>query len=388
MAARLDLPVSVSRLDPAVLRGVSQEARARRTRYAFLHEVARRAGASRIATGHTRDDQAETVVLRLLRGSGARGLSGIRPKREDGVIRPLILASRAEVIEFLARGNVAFGEDATNRDPRFLRNRVRHELLPLLRVLSPRINEHLSALADALRADANHLEEASARVRRQRTGAPGEILDRAWLLDLPEALRRRVVGAALREAGTPADRVGAAIIAIGDALREEGGARRIALRGGTAARVDEAGLRFEGPAERDDGEPFDLPLAVPGVTRLPDGRSIEAEMSEGDPPVRSADATFSVSFDASGITRPLRVRSRRPGDRIRPRGFGHTRKVQDLLSEARIPRADRDQVPIVVMGDEILWLGGLRAGAIAETGPGCGLRLVLTLLSPDPVPGP
>ncbi len=388
-AARLGIPFHGSRLDPDLLRGPGIEARARRVRYAFLHEVARRTGAGRIATGHTRDDQAETVLLRLLRGSGARGLSGIRPRREDGVVRPLLLTSRAEVIAYLARGKLAFREDATNRDPRFLRNRVRHEVLPLLRSLSPRIDERLSALADSLRADADCLEEITARVRRARDTAPGDGLDGAWLLDLPEAIRRRVTGAALRAAGTPPDRVASAIVAILDALAEEGSASRlIELRGGNTAQVDRAGVQIGKPADRalrsEFPEPFDLPLASPGVTLLPGGRSIEATIREEAPPVSSDIAIF----DLATIVAPLRVRSRRPGDRIRPRGFGRSRKVQDLLTEARVPRAERDRVPIVVMGNEVIWVVGLRASEIGAPGLETGKRLVLALREPAPDAGP
>jgi len=391
LAERLGVPLSVSRLDPAVLRGAALEARARRARYDFLHEVASEVGATRIATGHTRDDQAETVLLRLLRGSGARGLSGIQPMREDGVIRPMILASRAEVIEFLARGGVAYREDATNRDPRFLRNRVRHELLPLLRALSPRMDERLSALADALRADADLLEQETGRARLERGLAAGEALDREWLSNLPEALRRRVIGATLREAGTPPDRVATAIVAILDALAHKRGARSLPLRGRRVARVDSAGLRVEEAEGQSKVEPFDLPLTVPGITHLPDGRAIDARRWEGEPLASRAHGEGSGAtavFDASAITAPLRVRSRRPGDRIRPRGFGRTRKVQDLLTEARIPRPERDRVPIVVMGEEILWVAGVRASQVAAPEGVPGLRIVLTLRPEGPGKGP
>jgi tRNA(Ile)-lysidine synthase len=130
--------------------------------------------------------------------------------------------------------------------------------------------------------------------------------------------------------------------------------------------------------------PFDLPLAVPGVTPLPGGRSIEATIEEQGP----AAGHDIASFDLGAIAEPLRVRSRRPGDRIRPRGFGRTRKVQDLLTEARVPRAERDRVPLVVMGDEVIWVGGLRASEIGAAGPEGGRRLVLALREPAPDAGP
>jgi len=146
------------------------QAQARRARYGALREAAARVGATRIATGHTRTDQAETVILRLLRGAGARGLAGIPPRRGP-FVRPLIDRSRGEVLAYLAGAGLPFLEDPTNATPRFLRNRVRRELVPLLERLNPSLERALSRTADLLREDERALE-ARARAAAPAPGAP------------------------------------------------------------------------------------------------------------------------------------------------------------------------------------------------------------------------
>ncbi len=149
-AERIAVPFYVERVDVAGAGSV--QARARKARYEALHRIARGIGASAIAVGHTRDDQAETVLSRLLRGSGPHGLSGITPRRADGVVRPLIDASRAEARRWCIGHGIAFADDPSNGDPRFQRARLRHRILPLLAAESPAIVEHLARLADDLRA--------------------------------------------------------------------------------------------------------------------------------------------------------------------------------------------------------------------------------------------
>lgn len=146
LARSLAVPFATTRL--AVPSGANLMARARTARLEALRNAARSAGASLLATGHHADDRAETVLMRLLRGTGPAGLAALPPRAGD-LVRPMIRARRADVLAHLARHRIRFAEDPTNRDPRFLRSRVRHEALPLLAELSPRIVEHLCALADA-----------------------------------------------------------------------------------------------------------------------------------------------------------------------------------------------------------------------------------------------
>lgn len=183
LARSLGLPFLLRRIR-CEARGQSPEQAAREKRYEALHDMAREAGATRIATGHTATDQAETVILRLLRGSGPLGLAGILPATRQGVVRPLLCATREEVRDFLRSRGLDWREDPSNSDRRFLRNRVRGEVLPLLRDLNPRIDFALAALAEDLEA----LALPGGPSSDAASGRPGEVavpLDPA----LPEALR-------------------------------------------------------------------------------------------------------------------------------------------------------------------------------------------------------
>ncbi len=383
------VPLSVEFLAADRIRGAGMEARARRLRYAFLHRVAGQIGAARMATGHTRDDQAETVLLRLLRGSGPRGLVGIQPRREDGVVRPLILVSRAEVLRFLEGAGLAYREDRSNEDPAFLRNRVRHEVLPLLRRLSPRIGEHLASLADILGADEAFLDAEACRIAApwlSEGGTGGDearIPDRESLAKLPEALRSRVLLRLLEHTGVPREGISDAIEKITEHLALGAAPGGLDLPGGRRVSWDARGVCAGLPATEATG-PFDRPLEVPGWTALPDGRAIRARIVEsigiGAEGPALEGASPSAMFDERAVSGPLRVRSRRPGDRFRPRGFGLRRKLQDVLTDARVPRAQRDRIPLVVRGEEILWVAGIRASEFGRPSRTTRRCLLLELL--------
>jgi tRNA(Ile)-lysidine synthase len=384
------VPLTVEFLATDHIRGAGMEARARRLRYAFLHRVAGQVGAARMATGHTRDDQAETVLLRLLRGSGPRGLVGIQPRRADGVVRPLILVSRAEVLRFLQGAGLAYRQDRSNEDPGFLRNRVRHEVLPLLRRLSPRIGDHLASLAEILGADEAFLDAEATRIAApwlSEAGTGGDearIPDREALAKLPEALRSRVLLRLLERTGVPREGISAAIEKITEHLAPGSPPGGLDLPGGRRVSWDARGVRAGVPAAEATG-PFDRPLEVPGLTPLPDGRAIRARIvesggvgAEGSAP---EGASPSAVFDERAVSGPLRVRSRRPGDRFRPRGFGLRRKLQDVLTDAHVPREQRDRVPLVIRGVEILWVAGVRASEFGRPSPTTRRCLLLELLS-------
>jgi len=196
VASRLGLPFVRSRL--SLPSGGNVEARARTARYAALHDLAVGAGCNRIATGHTRDDQAETFLLRLLRGAGAEGLSGIQPVRADGVIRPILECQRADIAAVIAEYGFEVRVDAMNTDPRFLRSRVRHELLPLMERLSPDIVSLCARSADSLRGAAAAQEAWASR--RLGGSAGGGALERTALADLDPDLRGVLLRSWLRRA--------------------------------------------------------------------------------------------------------------------------------------------------------------------------------------------
>lgn len=222
-AARLAVSFVRCQLPSDLARGGNLEARARTLRYAALRALAAAHGCTRIATGHTLDDQAETVLMRLIRGSSGRGLVGVQPRRRDGVVRPLIDCRRAAVIAVLAPADLPYRFDASNRDPRFLRTHVRERLLPLLAELNPAIAEACANLAGAARAEQRVVADWAEAQLAAHAGV--DWLDAEWLVGLAAGLRPLVVARWLRQRGLgslSARHIGAvARLASGDRRRGE-----------------------------------------------------------------------------------------------------------------------------------------------------------------------
>lgn len=336
------------------------QAQARRARYGALGEAAARFGATRIATGHTRADQAETVILRLLRGAGARGLAGIPPRR-GLVVRPLIDRTRAEVLAFLASAGLPFLEDPTNATPRFVRNRVRREILPLLERLNPSLERALARTADLLREDERALEaraRGAAPVSRPASGEAASV-DARRLRGEPLAVRRRIVrrlwrGAHGRRAGLGAVHVAAVL-----SLLRRRGPGRVALPGGLEAR-SAYGVLAIGPPVPAGPPQEEVTVPGPGVYPVP-GRKLRIEVALGPDP-------------GAEVEWPLTLRPRRPGDRFRPEGGRGGKKLKSWLIDRKVPRAERDR--LIVLADRtgnVLWLPDLAARAAAL---GLGLRVV------------
>jgi len=368
LAGRFGLPVSVERVAVALGAGRSPEEAARLARYHALERCATRIGAHRIAVGHTADDQAETVLMRLLQGAGPLGLAGIPPVR-GRVIRPLLEVTRAMVLAHLRAHGLPWVEDATNADPKFLRNRLRHDLLPLLASqYAPRIGEALVRVARGCREAAETLRVLVRRllpdlVREEASG---------WLV-LAEPLRRLPPGAqkaCLREAlidlaGLPGLRA-RHLDALGALLEEgrEGG--RVRLPGGLVVERAREGLHVPRAA----APPAPIPLAVPGETAAaPFGLALTAEILAPPVPL-PADPRWEALFDWDVLPRPLTLRPRRPGDRFLPFGGPGGKALSAYLIDERVPRHRRERLALLVGGDEILWVVGLRRGQAAPLTPG------------------
>lgn len=370
LAGRMGVPFDAGQVDVARLarvRSESLEAAGRRARYEWLAQAARRLDAAWIATGHTLDDQAETVLLRLLRGAGSRGLSGIRPRR-GAIIRPLLECRRAELREWLGARGEAYRDDPSNADVRIARNRVRHELLPVIDRMAPGGVVALGRAARLAADDEAWLDHAAAGagqgIARAADGAV--TLDRTAIAALPVALGRRIVRRAVEfVAPVAAHRLAAGHI---DAV--------LALAAGRAARhadipgvvIDVAGpqvvIRPQPPPS--GPVPVDVaPLTVPGRVSLPGLRCvISAELRDQMPPpgVEEKEGILTAIADAVALqaVAPLTVRTRRPGDRIKPIGAPGRKKLQDLFVDRKVPRADRDRVPVVVDRDgRLVWVAGV-----------------------------
>lgn len=320
--ARLGVPFETQRVTVA---GGNVQAEARRARYRALREAATRHGATRIATGHTRSDQAETFLLRALRGAGARGLSAIPPRR-GVVVRPLIDVGRAEVLAFLEAGGHRWREDPSNRSTRFARNAVRLELTPVLARLEPAFERALARAADLLRDD----ERALARRARSLLDGGGVAIE--GLLAEPRAVRRRVVRALWKNAGPPGAR--ALPLAQVDATLALCSRRRpgsISLPAGIEGRAAYGRLSLRAAATARAGPlPASVQIVGPGTYRF---GALWVDVAVGE----------------AGAPFPLVLRGRLPGDRIRPERAPGSKKLKAWLIDRKVPRERRDS--LVVLAD-------------------------------------
>jgi len=318
-------------------------------------------GAGKIALGHNADDQAETVLMRLFRGAGLRGLSGIPPVRHGRYIRPLIEAPRSAIEQYAVDRGLAFVQDPSNMDRRFLRASVRHDLLPWIEAhINPRARPALADLAELLRDDNDYIEKSAmedyGRVVQKETH--GRIsLSVEGLREMHRAIKPRVLRTAFKAAGGNPDRLGRKQIrSIIRMVERPGRARDLSLPGGFVASVAYETLTV-GPQEESPSGHFDEPLAVPGFTRLdPPGCTVKCKiLSPGQGGTRTMPAAI-ARFDLDRLPGPLRVRSCRPGDSFRPVGLGGTKKIKDYLMDLKILRSDRGSIPLLVSSGHILWV--------------------------------
>ena len=366
LGTRLRLPVDVARLEVAsVARAAhrSIEAVAREVRDRFFVEAAARLGATTVATAHTADDQAETVLLRLLRGAAARGVGGIRPRR-GLLIRPLLDTRRAALrAELIARGE-AWCEDSSNADRAIPRNAIRHDLLPVIDRLAPGGIAALTRFAALARDDEEELQDRAIEVAANIVllEAGHVRLRREPLVALAPAVARRVVRQALEEVDAAC--VSARAIDVIRRLAAADTSKRHADVAGFAIDVAGADLRIAPGAGRGTGVTrgrFEQRLDVPGSVEVADaGVRVTAERADGIQLERWPNGRGTVAaVQGSSIQGALRVRGRQPGDRLRPLGAPGRRKVQDVLVDRKVPRAERDRVPIVVdESGQIVWVAG------------------------------
>jgi tRNA(Ile)-lysidine synthase len=370
-ARALELPWHVLRVEVAAGkgRGGLQEA-ARRARLAALEACAEERGCAAIALGHQADDQTETVLFRILRGTGLRGLGGI-PYRRGRIVRPLLDVPRAEIVGYLARRSLTFAQDPSNQDPRFARARIRHVVLPALRRENPRVDEALRRLAVEADGFAGsgatlpNLARAGAHPSRTREGdADWAEVARAAGIYLPARLKEAVAEAARKGGTTSFDVAGGRRIIVSYGRAAVISAETRDDRTGSDSRRVEAPGRAAQPAGS-----CDTIISGPGVHRL--GNSgVRVLVGGGDTASSPAEARARSAqcawFDLETIEWPLVLRRPRAGDRMRPRGGRGSRKVSDLFIDAKIPRPDRaDHLVVASSAGEVLFIRGLRPSEVA-----------------------
>ncbi len=371
MPDRLQLPFTLENLDLSTAPGNLEQA-ARNARLACFHRHLSSGLATRIALGHTRSDQAETVLFRFLRGSGATGLAAIRPVTAGGIVRPLIDIERPQIVRFLSERAICWREDASNATLDFARNRIRHQLLPQLAAeWNPALTETLSHTADISLAEEAYWEAEIGRLAGVHLTCRGGacFLSAAALRDLPLAVGRRLVRHALQTAGgRPGDF--RQIAAILELAGQPDGHGRIQLTGLDVRRSFDF-LRF---APETPPEEYSLCPAIPGMTRIPGTDFvISLEMLENLETTSSPENVYNNwvgGIDWNRLSGPLKLRNWRPGDQYQPRGVPAARKIKTLFQQARIPVWERAQWPVLTDADSIVWARRFGTAAAVAAGPG------------------
>ena len=405
LAAAWDLGCTIERADvQAIARqpGVSIEEAARQARYEFLGQTAKRLGASVVAVGHHADDQVETILMHLLRGSGLAGLRGMPPAaalaglrltalpspglREAlagiQLIRPLLTFSREEILAHCQEQGLEPRWDLSNLDTTFFRNRLRHEIIPRLKAINPNLTTTLTRTAFVLQGDYEVLDAHRRALWRELARVePGRVrLElapfRALLRGDQRALLRRAI-AVLRPdhrniSWEHTERV--LDLLAEDPKRASGGP--YTLTAGLVAYLSYDWL----DVQEADFAPTDAPMALslvrlplPGQVKLGPNwrlRASEVVWEPGEAPWTAAAPSLNRIWLPADISQPLTVRPRRPGDRMRPLGLDADKPIKDLLNEHKIPRTERTYWPLLVdANDRILWLVGLRASQWAQVSP-------------------
>lgn len=365
-ASNIGVESSVERIDVPEIQKVlrlSTEEAARLVRYEFLERVADEVGANRIAVGHTADDQVETVLLNLLRGSGIDGLAGMPPVRGK-IVRPLIETRRSEVEAYCERHGLHPRTDATNLVAEYTRNRIRLDLLPLLRRdYNPEIDSALLRLAELAAADAAYLNietEAALRCLTTERGDGFVTLDAGELVSCPLAVRRRAIREAVKAVRGGLGDIGFVHVEELVRLLEPGSDFEYGFPGGVFVRRTRAALSFRSSRPEEIPIIYCYELPVPGSIAVPEiGAEIRVEDSAESVDHVRLGGSAEIVLDYGRVSGKLKVRNWQPGDRIRPLGMSGSKKVQDLFVDAKIPRDARNRIPVIVDDEKVVWVAGL-----------------------------
>jgi tRNA(Ile)-lysidine synthase len=332
------------------------EETARDVRRDFLLKTAQARGCQLIALGHHADDQSETFLLRLLRGSRVTGLAGMRTIN-GSFVRPLLPFSRQELFDYIQSEDLSWREDLSNLDQKFTRNRIRHQLLPVLAEFNPNISMQLVGLCEQMQQDEAFWSDLVVRELPKHGQWLGNeyVLNRNGLLDLPPALTGRLVRSALAEVRGDLRGITAAhTVGVMTLINEEKPQGTLDLPGvWVARRYDVLLLRKEAPSIV---APFSCELTSPGDYSLSENRILSVTLEESP----RGESRSNVEFSALSLSLPLHVRSCEPGDRFRPSGMKGTKKLQDLFVDLKLTREERQNALVLVKGNEILWVVGIR----------------------------
>ncbi len=366
----------------AVEDGRSLEEKAREARYSFLERVREKQDAQKIALGHNLNDQAETVIMRLLRGSGSSGLSGMPPVRDNKIIRPLIDLKREEIEAYLDERNLTYVTDSSNLATHYLRNKIRLELLPVMLDYQPRLIERLGGMADILRGENEYLEFLAKEWIRREADREDEtwIVALPSLMELPEPFRNRIIRRLLGGAAKNLRRFDQGHIQSVDELaRSNKPQGSLDLPNKLRVRKIYDRLVFSvAPAKEEHN--YEYTMEGPGSLFLKEVKCSIAIESLGEgfdlPLEKSSDTAY---LDAAKVRFPLTVRNIRPGDRFVPSGMSGHKKVKDFFIDLKLPSDKRASIPILTRQDSIIWICSHRIDDRYKAVPGTKKILKATI---------
>jgi tRNA(Ile)-lysidine synthase len=400
LAATFDLPCYVQKRD---IRRYQRENRlsledaARRVRYEFLDEIAKTYQYNKIALGHHADDNAELVLMNLFRGTGTLGLSGIPPKRDGRIIRPMIRLRRSDIIDFLNQNRLKYVFDRTNADTRHLRNRIRHDLIPVLKTAyNPNISETLNRLSSIVRSEEEWIEEmvqpffekAVLRFRESRIELSVPVLDRYH-----KALKRRVIRMALSKVKGDLKRIGFANIdSVIGLIEKKSPFGKIDLPAGIKIRRDQDTIhifqaRRRAPDDhRDHGKrdafsfEYHIEKFEPVFVKEINAHIRFSEISIENMPDYRCTGQHANFFDKDAVNLPMVLRNFRPGDAFRPLGVSGRQKLKKFFIDKKVPRRERLKCPILLSCGKIVWVVGHRIDESVKVTPATKNVLKVELL--------
>jgi tRNA(Ile)-lysidine synthase len=378
---RLNLPLEKGHMDSRIRNkktGGNLEEICRKARYRFLESARRKLGFDKVALGHNRSDQVETVLMHLLRGSGLEGMKGMLPVRDDTYIRPLLEVTRGEILLFLKEERLGYVLDSTNESEAFHRNRIRHHLLrEVLSTYNPRVEENIAHLADIIREENDYINTVvDGIISEWAVGGDGSTL-RVNIEDLKglhQALQKRLILRLLQLLARTEKGFGYTHVQAVQGLLSEGRTgRTLDLPGGVRVHREygnlvmasgNGGMKESSQVRKGRrgsrlAEEFSYEIRVPGAIRVAElGLRLTFDLVGKDEARFGSEEMAFMDYDR--IALPVVIRNVRPGDRIQPLGMKGHKKVKTIFIDEKIARGERRRLPIVVDRDSVLWIPGLR----------------------------
>jgi tRNA(Ile)-lysidine synthase len=391
MAARLGLPCIAEEQDVRAYKqqkGLSLQEAARLVRYKFFHDVCQRTGARKVALGHTASDQAETILMWLIRGTSAAGLAGIPPVRDDIFIRPLISTTRAEIETYLNEQHIPCIPDSSASEQHYLRNKIRHQLMPLLqRDYNPNMVHTLNRVGELLQQDNKMLDalvqEAVAEIVPARE-VKEIFLSVKSIHKFPEALQGRIIKAIVAQITNSSQGIYFRHIeAVRRLIGSPGPSRKVQLPAGWSVvrEYDELIFTQEKLKKNSFCYTFDCLPELISIKELRKSIILKVEeMHSSNDILLHPEKNFDY-LDYDRLIFPLTVRNYQPGDRFYPLGLGGSKKLKDFFIDNKIPLRERYNIPLVLFQDQIVWVGGMRIDHRFRITPNTRNALKIQLIS-------